>query len=124
MWVAGGKAKHYNRIYSKTTKICYSVDKGGVEVMEKKCNFCGNSQYETKKIDYLYSYRGNYLLVPDTPVETCSLCGMVYFDAAVLKRIEQRFFAIQKKQAQPDGYLQMPRIAYGSTLTTDLVENV
>ncbi len=100
------------------------MEKGDVKVMEKKCNFCGNTQYETKTIDYLYSYRGNYLLVPDTPVETCSACGMVYFDAAVLKRIEQRFFAIQKKQAQPDGYLEMPRIAYGSTLTTDLAENV
>jgi YgiT-type zinc finger domain-containing protein len=78
----------------------------------KKCNFCGNQQYEERRTDYLYSYKGNYLLVPNTPVEICLNCGMVYFDAKVLKEIERRFFAIQKKSEKPDSYVELPRIVY------------
>jgi len=77
-----------------------------------KCNFCGSSHYEERKIDYLYSYKGKYLLVPNTPVEVCLDCGMVYYDAAVLKEIERRFFAIQRKTEQPDRYIRMPSKAY------------
>ncbi len=79
---------------------------------EKKCNFCGSNDYETKTTDYLYSHKGNYLLVPNTPVEVCCCCGMVYYDASVLKRIEQHFFAIQKKEEKPDSYVKLPQIAF------------
>jgi YgiT-type zinc finger domain-containing protein len=78
----------------------------------KKCNFCGSMEYERRRTDYLYSYRGNYLLVPDTPVEVCLNCGMVYFDAKVLKEIERRFFAIQKRSEKPDHYVELPVAAY------------
>jgi YgiT-type zinc finger domain-containing protein len=54
------------------------------------CNFCGSDRYEERRIDYLYSHQGKYLLVPNTPVEICRHCGMVYYDAAVLKKIEHR----------------------------------
>ena len=47
---------------------------------------------EERKINYLYSHQGEYLLVPNTPVEICRDCGMIYYDAAVLKEIERRFF--------------------------------
>lgn len=78
----------------------------------KKCNFCGSTEYENRRTDYLYSYKGNYLLVPNTPVEVCLRCGMVYYDANVFKQIEQRFFAIQRKSEQPDSYLELPVAAY------------
>ena len=78
----------------------------------KKCNFCGKFKYETRKTDYLYSYKGNYLLVPNTPVEICLNCGMVYYDAKVLKEIERRFFAIQKKTEKPDCYIELPQVSY------------
>jgi len=78
-----------------------------------RCNFCGSEEYEERKTDYLYSYKGEYLLVPDTPVEVCLNCGMVYYDAAVLKEIERRFFAIHQKKEQPDRYIRMPAVAYG-----------
>ena len=55
---------------------------------------------------------GNYLLVPDTPVMVCTNCGMVYYDAAILEAIEQRFFAIQQEGEEPDTYIQMPLVAY------------
>jgi len=37
---------------------------------------------------------------------------MVYFDAKVLKEIERRFFAIQKKTEKPDSYVELPLAAY------------
>ena len=58
------------------------------------CNFCGSDRYKERRIDYLYSHQGKYLLVPNTPVEICRNCGMVYYDAAVLKKIEHHFCAI------------------------------
>ncbi len=78
---------------------------------EKKCNFCGKSEYEERKTDYLYSYKGNYLLVPDTPVEMCLNCGMIYYQASVLKEIERRFFAIQKKQEAPSNFIEIPTMS-------------
>ena len=77
-----------------------------------QCNFCGAEQYEERRTDYLYSYKGEYLLVPNTPVEICVNCGMVYYDAAILKEIERRFFAIQEKTEQPDRYINMPAAVY------------
>jgi len=65
-----------------------------------KCNFCSSGQYEECRIDYLYTYRGNYLLVPNTPVEICLDCGMIYYDAKVLKKIEQTFFCDSKKERE------------------------
>lgn len=76
--------------------------------MRKVCNFCGSDRHEERRIDYLYTHGGEYLLVPNTPVEVCQNCGMVYYEASVLKEIERRFFAIQKNLEQPDRYVQMP----------------
>lgn len=80
--------------------------------MDKKCNFCGGTDYEEHRTEYLYSYKGNYLLVPNTPVEVCSKCGMVYYDAEVLKKIENKFFAIQRKDENPDSYIELPKAAF------------
>ena len=77
-----------------------------------RCNLCGSDRYEERKIEYLYSHQGKYLLVPNTPVEVCLDCGMVYYDAAVLKNIERRFFAIQQHKQAPDRYVRMPEAAY------------
>ena len=77
-----------------------------------KCNFCGSDQYEERRIEYLYSHQGKYLLVPDTPVEICLNCGMVYYDAAVLKEIEQHFSAIHERTEEADRYIEMPTKSY------------
>lgn len=77
-----------------------------------QCNFCGSDRYEERRIEYLYSHKGKYLLVPNTPVEVCLNCGMIYYDATVLKEIERRFFAIQHKTEEPDCYIEMPTKAY------------
>jgi YgiT-type zinc finger domain-containing protein len=78
----------------------------------KVCNFCGSDHYQEKKIEYLYSHAGKYLLVPNTPVEVCLNCGMVYYDAAVLKEIERRFAAIEHQDELPDRYISIPEKAY------------
>ena len=76
-----------------------------------QCNYCGSDRYEVRRIEYLYSHRGEYLLVPNTPVEVCMNCGTVYYDAAVLKEIERHFFAIRQNAEKPDRYVQMPQKA-------------
>lgn len=81
-------------------------------MQEVRCNFCGSDRYEERRIDYLYSHKSEYLLVPNTPVEVCVNCGMTYYDAAVLKEIERRFFAIQRQTEEPDRYINMPAKAY------------
>lgn len=78
----------------------------------KVCNFCGSDRYEERRVEYLYSLKGKYLLVPNTPVEVCLNCGMRYYDAAVLEEIERRFFAIQAKAEEPDRYIEVPEKAY------------
>lgn len=79
---------------------------------EIKCTFCGSARHEERRIDYLYSHQGKYLLVPNTPVEVCVDCGMVYYDAGVLKEIERHFFAILNNAEQPDRYLEVPTLTY------------
>jgi YgiT-type zinc finger domain-containing protein len=75
---------------------------------EIRCNTCGSNRYEERRIDYLYSHQGKYLLVPNTPVEICLECGMIYYDAAVLKEIERRCFAIHQQKEMPDSRLKFP----------------
>lgn len=79
---------------------------------EVKCNYCGSNRYEERRIEYLYSHDGGYLLVPNTPVEICLNCGMTYYDAAVLKEIERHFFAIKDHGERPDRYIEMPAKSY------------
>jgi len=77
-----------------------------------QCNFCGSDRCEERRIEYLYSHRGKYLLVSNTPVRVCLGCGMIYYDAAVLKEIERQFFAIESRTEKPDRYIEVPAKAY------------
>jgi len=79
---------------------------------EIRCNTCGSNRYEARKINYLYTHQGKYLLVPNTPVEICLECGMIYYDAAVIKEIERRFFAIHQQKERPDSYIEIPSKSY------------
>ena len=79
---------------------------------KKKCNFCGSDRYEQRHTEYLYRHQGKYLLVPNTPVEKCLECGMVYYEAEVLKKIERSFFAIHKNTEQPDSLIEIPTKSY------------
>jgi len=76
------------------------------------CHFRGSDVFEERRVDYLYSHDSGYLLVPNTPVEVCVNRGMIYYDAAVLKEIERRFFAIRNNTEEPDRYIQVPTAAF------------
>ncbi len=76
-----------------------------------RCSFCSSTRCEERRTEYLYSYKGQYLLVPNTPVQVCVNCGMIYYEA-VLKEIERHFFAIQRQEEEADRYLEVPQKAY------------
>lgn len=82
-------------------------------IIRQKGYLPGNYDYTkcNKKIK-IYSHEGKYLLVPNTPIEVCLDCGMIYYDVVVLKEIERRFFAIQHKAEEPDRYIEVPEKAY------------
>jgi len=73
-----------------------------------KCNTCSSTEYKERRITYLYSQQGQYLIAPNTPVEICSDCGTADYSADVLKAIERQFFAVHNTTASPDQYLQIP----------------
>ena len=81
---------------------------------ETRCNFCGSEEWEERRIKYLYSYKGNHLLVPDMPVEVCLNCGMIYYPAAALKEVERHFFAIYSGAAEPERYIKVPETTYAA----------
>jgi YgiT-type zinc finger domain-containing protein len=74
----------------------------------KHCSYCDSEDYRTIKMDYLYKHNDKYLLVPNTPVEICSSCGMSYYSASVLKQIEKQFFAIHSNNERADNYVNIP----------------
>lgn len=76
------------------------------------CTFCGEERWEERRVEYLYSHQGRYLLVPNTPAQVCARCGTLYYEAAVLHRIEQQFFAIERRQVTPDRVVEVPQKAY------------
>jgi YgiT-type zinc finger domain-containing protein len=81
-------------------------------MLKKICNVCGSENYEERQVEYLYAQSGNYLLVPNTPVEICLDCGTIYYDVRVLYHIEQHFLAIQNRSEQPDKFISMPTKTY------------
>jgi YgiT-type zinc finger domain-containing protein len=40
-----------------------------------RCSFCGSDRYEERRVEYLYSHQGQYLLVPNAPAEVCEHWG-------------------------------------------------
>lgn len=76
--------------------------------MTKRCPYCGSEAFETKRTQYLYEHQGQFLLVPDMPVEVCTRCGMEFFAGPDLEAVERHFFAIQRQEEQPDRVVEVP----------------
>ena len=79
-----------------------------------KCFYCGGNHFETRRVEYLYSRRSQYLLVPDMPAEVCLDCGTIYYSGPALLEVERRFMAIQQHQAEPDRLIELPVMLYES----------
>ncbi len=62
--------------------------------MNKVCNFCGNKNFRSKQVQYIYRHNGHFLIVNGVPCEVCEYCGEQYFEASVLKKIESDFLNI------------------------------
>lgn len=65
-----------------------------------KCSFCGHTRCTSKTTQYIYRHNGEFLVVNNVPCQECDFCGEQYFDAAVLKRIEQDFQDIHAGRRQ------------------------
>jgi len=64
--------------------------------MKKTCNFCGNKNFNEKKVQYIYKHEDKMLIINNVPCEECEFCGEHYFKAAVLKKIEREFKEIHQ----------------------------
>jgi len=61
------------------------------------CHFCGNKNFEDTKVQYTYKRDNKYIIVDEVPCEQCEFCGEQYFEASVLKNIEEEFNAVHLK---------------------------
>ncbi|MBF0186035.1 MAG: type II toxin-antitoxin system MqsA family antitoxin [Magnetococcales bacterium] len=82
--------------------------------MAGKCTFCGHQNMAAKQVEYLYRLSDRLMMVTGVPCLECEFCGEQYFDAAVLKRIEADFQAIQHTGKKPLRTIQVPVEAYSS----------
>jgi len=89
------------------------MDINVVKMMNNRaCNFCGSTEYEERKAEYIYRRGGKYLIVRDVPCEVCLNCGERYYPGTVLLRTERRFNDIHKQHAHPMQMIQVPIEAY------------
>jgi len=72
------------------------------------CNFCGNKNFVSKNVDYIYKHNRHFMLFEGVPCDECTYCGEQYFTAKVLKKIEYDFFEIVNKNRQPSKRIEMP----------------
>lgn len=79
-----------------------------------KCNFCGNKNTVFKKVQYIYKHKGNFMLFEDVPCEECTYCGERYFEAKVLKRVEQDFLEVRAQKRRPKRKIEMPVEVFAS----------
>ncbi len=75
---------------------------------ETRCHICGNSDFEERKVEYIYRRNGNYLVVRDVPCEVCLRCGERYYAGTTLLEIERRFKAIYEQHNKPKTAIQVP----------------
>ncbi|MBF0425892.1 MAG: type II toxin-antitoxin system MqsA family antitoxin [Magnetococcales bacterium] len=80
--------------------------------MAGSCPFCGHQHMTAQRVEYLYRGSEQFMLVTDVPCMVCEFCGEQYFEAAVLKRIEADFQAIQTAAKTPRKTIQVPVEAF------------
>ncbi len=76
--------------------------------MNKKCNFCGHTNFKQTKVQYIYRHNDKFLIVNDVPCEQCEFCGEQYFKGRVLRCIEKEFLSIHEKGKKPLQELIVP----------------
>ena len=74
----------------------------------KKCSFCGNKNIKNNTTEYTYKHNGKYLLINNVPCKQCEFCGEKYFEAKVLRQIEEEFLNIQSGKKKVSKELIIP----------------
>ncbi len=82
--------------------------------MDGQCPFCGHRHMAAKAVEYLYRSGERLMVVTDVPCLQCDFCGEQYFEAAVLKKIEADFHAIQSAAKKPLKTIQVPVEAFAN----------
>ncbi len=80
--------------------------------MSKVCSVCGNTNFRTKKVQYIYRHNNQFLIVNDVPCEECEYCGEQYFKAGVLKKIEKDFMEIYLAGKKSKQLIEVPVEAF------------
>lgn len=78
------------------------------ERMNKVCNFCGNRNFQKKRVQYIYRHNDHFLIVNGVPCEECQYCGEQYFKVGVLKKIEKDFERIYSSGKKPKKQIEVP----------------
>lgn len=79
---------------------------------ETRCHICGGTDFEERRVEYIYRRHGNYLVVRDVPCEVCLHCGERYYEGSVLLQIERRFKEIYEQHAKPQLSMRVPVEVY------------
>jgi len=72
-----------------------------------QCSFCGNTHLSQKNVRYIYQHKDDIMVVDDVPCLECDYCSEQYFDASVLKKIEQDFTDVSKQRKMPVRSMQV-----------------
>jgi len=76
--------------------------------MQEVCSFCGNTDFKSKLVDYVYRRGDDMLMVHRVPAIECDYCGERYYEADVLARIESDFEAIKDGTREVEKHLSVP----------------
>lgn len=76
--------------------------------MMKVCHFCGNKNFRSRTVQYIYKHDEQFLIVNDVPCEECEFCGEQYFRSSVLKKIEKDFFSIHAGSKKSSFRIEVP----------------
>ncbi len=74
----------------------------------KVCNFCGNKNFKSTKVQYTYKHSDKFLIVEGVPYKQCEFCGEQYYKGDVLKQIEKKFDAIYLKNKKVKKKILIP----------------
>jgi len=90
--------------------------------MKKVCHFCGNKNFKTNKVQYIYKYIDKFLIVNDVPCLQCEYCGEQYFKGEILKRIENEFNEIYSIGKKPKNTISIPIEQYTDIKMVDQIQ--
>jgi YgiT-type zinc finger domain-containing protein len=71
------------------------------------CRFC-EGELEERRVQHEYRWEGKLFVFEDVPARVCRQCGEQYFDALVVKAMEQAVL----EQLEPKRILQVPVFSF------------